>query len=87
VSVQGDFFSSPGSDPDSDRRTSTPAARSRKKPVKVSIRVTQSGEVAVSGLSRFPVTLNKSQWERLLAMSDEIREFISAHEGELLPET
>ena len=85
--MQGDFFSSQGSGPVSDRRASAPAARSGKKPVKVSIRVTQSGEVAVSGLSRFPVTLHKSQWERLLAMSGEIREFIVAHEGELLPET
>ena len=85
--MQGDFFGSAGSDPDSDRRSSAPAARSRKKPPKISIRVTQSGEVAVSGLSRFPVTLHKSQWELLLTMSDEIREFIAAHEGELLPET
>jgi hypothetical protein len=55
-------------------------------PDHITIRVTQSGEVAVSGLSRFPVTLHKEQWNRLLNMSGEIRQFIAAHEGELLPE-
>ena len=80
--MQDDFFG--GSDPR--RKPSTSAFRTKGKPAKVTIRVTQSGEVAVSGLSRFPVTLHKEQWNRLLNMSGEIREFIAAHEGELLPE-
>lgn len=80
--MQGDFFGNS----DSRRKPPASASRNKQKPVKVTIRVTQSGEVAVSGLSRFPVTLHKDQWNRLLNMSDEIREFIAAHEGELLPE-
>jgi len=80
--MQDDFFNNSGAR----RKPANAAPRSGLKPAKVAIRVTQSGEVAVSGLSRFPVTLHKDQWHRLLAMSDDIRAFIAAHEGELLPE-
>jgi len=47
------------------------------------IRVSDKGGVSVYGLGRFPVTLYKEQWRRLLDMADEIRAFINAHEGEL----
>jgi len=32
---------------------------------------------------RFPVTLYKEQWLKLLNMSDEIRAFIAANDGQL----
>jgi len=48
-----------------------------------SIRVSEKGGVSVYGLGRFPVTLYKEQWLKLLAMADEIRAFIAAHESEL----
>ena len=48
-----------------------------------SIRVSEKGGVSVYGLGRFPVTLYKEQWGRLLDMSDEIRAFIRDHEAEL----
>ena len=48
-----------------------------------SIKVSEKGAVSVYGLGRFPVTLYKEQWERLLAMADEIRTFISEHESQL----
>jgi len=60
-------------------------ARDAGNAAKVTIRATQGGEVAVAGLSRFPVTLRKGQWLRLLAMSDDIHTFIASHEGDLLP--
>jgi hypothetical protein len=41
-----------------------------------SIRVSEKGGVSVYGLGRFPVTLYKEQWLRLLDMADEIRGFI-----------
>jgi hypothetical protein len=41
-----------------------------------SIRVSEKGGVSVYGLGRFPVTLYKEQWLRLLDMADEIRSFI-----------
>ena len=48
-----------------------------------SLRVSEKGGVSVYGLGRFPVTLYKEQWKKLLDMSDEIRSFIEAHESEL----
>ena len=49
----------------------------------VALRVSAKGGVSVYGLGRFPVTLYKEQWEKLLAMADGIRAFVREHEGEL----
>ena len=48
-----------------------------------SLKVSEKGGVSVYGLGRFPVTLYKEQWAKLLGMADEIRAFIKAHEAEL----
>jgi hypothetical protein len=48
-----------------------------------SLRVSEKGGVSVYGLGRFPVTLYKEQWLRLLDMADDIRAFIREHDGEL----
>jgi hypothetical protein len=45
--------------------------------------VSEEGGLSVYGLGRFPVTLYKEQWLKLLEMADEIRQFIRAHDGEL----
>lgn len=45
-----------------------------------SLRVSEKGAVSVYGLGRFPVTLYKEQWEKLLGMSDQIRQFISQND-------
>jgi hypothetical protein len=47
------------------------------------LKVSEKGGVSVYGLGRFPVTLYKEQWAKLLGMADEIREFIKQHEAEL----
>ena len=49
----------------------------------VSLKVSEKGGLSVYGLGRFPVTLYKEQWVKLLDMSDEIRTFISTHDREL----
>jgi hypothetical protein len=49
------------------------------------MKVSERGGVAVYGLGRFPVTLYKEQWLKLLEMSDDIRAFISANEAQLNP--
>ena len=49
----------------------------------VSLRVSEKGGVSVYGLGRFPVTLYKEQWDKLLAMADDIRAFIQEHDAEL----
>ena len=42
----------------------------------MSLRVSEKGALSVYGLGRFPVTLYREQWEKLLAMASEIRQFI-----------
>ncbi len=49
----------------------------------LSLRVSEKGALSVYGLGRFPVTLYREQWEKLLGMTDQIREFIQAHDSEL----
>jgi hypothetical protein len=49
----------------------------------LSMKVSQKGALSVYGLGRFPVTLYKEQWLRLLALAEEIKTFISRNEGEL----
>jgi len=49
----------------------------------VSFKVSEKGGVSVYGLGRFPVTLYKEQWAKLLDLADDIRAFIKAHEAEL----
>lgn len=48
-----------------------------------SIRVSEKGAVSVYGLGRFPVTLYKEQWLKLLDMTEEIRRFIAENEANL----
>jgi hypothetical protein len=49
----------------------------------VSLKVSEKGGVSVYGLGRFPVTLYKEQWQRLLAMADDIRAFIKENDAKL----
>jgi hypothetical protein len=46
-------------------------------------KVSEKGAVSVYGLGKFPVTLYLEQWERLLAQTDELREFIEANRAQL----
>jgi hypothetical protein len=47
------------------------------------LRVSEKGALSAYGLGRFPVTLYKSQWLKLLDMADAIRAFIKANESKL----
>ena len=49
----------------------------------ISLKVSEKGGVSVYGLGRFPVTLYKEQWQRLLDMADDIRAFIRENEAKL----
>ena len=49
----------------------------------VSLKVSEKGGVSVYGLGRFPVTLYKEQWTKLLDMAGDIRSFITEHDAEL----
>ena len=49
----------------------------------ISMKVSEKGAVSIYGMGRFPVTLYKEQWLKLLDMSSEIRAFIAANDANL----
>lgn len=50
---------------------------------KLAMKVSEKGALSVYGMGRFPVTLYKEQWLRLIAMADEIKAFIEANDASL----
>ncbi|MGD1069140.1 MAG: hypothetical protein ABSB15_03285 [Bryobacteraceae bacterium] len=55
----------------------------KKRTGSVSMKVSEKGAVSVYGLGRFPVTLYQEQWLKLLALADEIKEFIAENKERL----
>ena len=49
----------------------------------ISMKVSEKGAVSIYGMGRFPVTLYKEQWLKLLDMADDIRAFIAANDAKL----
>jgi hypothetical protein len=49
----------------------------------IRMKVSEKGAVSIYGMGRFPVTLYKEQWLKLLDMSAEIRNFIAENEAVL----
>jgi hypothetical protein len=47
------------------------------------MKVSEKGALSIYGMGRFPVTLYKEQWLKLLGMADEIRGFIKANDAQL----
>ena len=47
------------------------------------LQVSAKGAVSVYGLRRFPITFYKEEWNTLLGMAEEIKQFLAEHEGEL----
>lgn len=50
---------------------------------KLAMKVSEKGALSVYGMGRFPVTLYKEQWLRLLSMAEEIKAFIEANQDSL----
>ena len=49
----------------------------------LSLKISEKGGLSVYGLGRFPVTLYKEQWKKLLDMADDIRAFLVANDAQL----
>ncbi len=58
-------------------------ALKKKRNTAVSMKVSEKGAVSVYGLGRFPVTLYQEQWQKLLALADEIKSFIEENKASL----
>jgi hypothetical protein len=49
----------------------------------IRMKVSEKGAASIYGMGRFPVTLYKEQWLKLLDMANDIRAFIAANEAKL----
>lgn len=49
----------------------------------LSMKVSEKGALSIYGMGRFPVTLYKEQWLKLLGIADEIKQFIQDNDSRL----
>lgn len=49
----------------------------------LSMKVSEKGALSVYGMGRFPVTLYKEQWLKLLSISEDIKKFIDENNDRL----
>jgi len=59
---------------------------SLKKPARggtLTMKVSEKGALSVYGMGRFPVTLYKEQWLKLMGISEDIKKFISENDSRL----
>lgn len=46
----------------------------------LSMKVSEKGALSIYGMGRFPVTLYKEQWTKLLGVSEDIKKFIQEND-------
>ena len=56
------------------------AALKQKKTGQLTLKISEKGGLSVYGLGRFPVTLYKEQWAKLLGLVDEIKKFLKEND-------
>lgn len=49
----------------------------------ISLKVSEKGALSLYGLGRFPVTLYKEQWRRVIGMAAEIEAYIQENDSKL----
>jgi hypothetical protein len=49
----------------------------------LSMKISEKGGLSIYGLGRFPVTLYKEQWKKLLGLKDDILAFLEANDAKL----
>ena len=55
----------------------------QRKPGQLRLKISEKGGLSVYGLGRFPVTLYKEQWIRLLEHVDELKKFLQDNDHQL----
>lgn len=65
------------------RRENAELKDSKKRGGVMHLKVSQKGAVSLYGMGRFPVTLYKEQWVRMLDFGEEIRKFIEENQSQL----
>ena len=59
------------------------ALKNKKSGGTLTMKVSEKGALSVYGMGRFPVTLYKEQWNKLLSIADELKSFIKEHDSKL----
>ena len=49
----------------------------------LSMKVSEKGALSIYGMGRFPVTLYKEQWLKLLTIAEDIKKFIAENDSRL----
>ncbi len=49
----------------------------------LSMKVSEKGALSIYGMGRFPVTLYKEQWVKLLGITEDIKKFIAENDSKL----
>lgn len=49
----------------------------------LSMKVSEKGALSIYGMGRFPVTLYKEQWLKLLGIAEDIKKFIAENDSRL----
>ena len=65
------------------RRENEELKQGRAKGGALNLKVSQKGAVSLYGMGRFPVTLYKEQWLRVIEFAEEIKKFIAENQGSL----
>lgn len=65
------------------RRENEELKSARKRGGALSLKVSQKGAVSLYGMGRFPVTLYKEQWLKMIDFSEEIKKFIEENNSAL----
>ena len=63
-----------------EKRKATRAQLKEKVP---EIKVSTKGAVQVNNIRRFPITFYKNEWEQIFGLVEQIKEFMSEHDGDL----
>lgn len=56
------------------------ALKTKPKAGTLSMKVSEKGALSIYGMGRFPVTLYKEQWLKLLGIADDIKKFIDEND-------
>lgn len=64
-------------------RAENAALKNKKSERGLSMKVSEKGALSIYGMGRFPVTLYKEQWIKLLSIADDIKTFIEENEDRL----
>lgn len=64
-------------------RAENAALKTNKSERGLTMKVSEKGALSIYGMGRFPVTLYKEQWLKLLGIAEEIKSFIKENDSRL----